>query len=131
MWWYEGNYKQSTTRAIMPFISIELVEPLQLSFHTLAEEIQQYIATKLDMPVTLIKVKFVRVAASDVAMPKGLYARLKLELKAGRDPDVLEVVGKELVTRLATRLRAENPQQAIRITADIREIHPDFLFVAE
>ena len=111
----------------MPFITIEIDDALQFSLQPFARQVHEYISSSLDIPIDKLKTKVERIKEAYVGEGDALYARLKIELKAGRDMLLLQSVVSELLEKFSLAIKSQNPKVACRITVEFREIHPDLI----
>lgn len=114
----------------MPFITIEIPEKVEFNFRPFVKEMHQYLSTELSTPIEKFKTKIFRLPETYVGNGDAMnaYARLKIELLAGRDKGKLQACGKELLKRLTDAINVENPGIKCRFTMDFSEMNLELFF---
>lgn len=111
----------------MPFITIELSDNLEFAFKPFALEMHRYLAPRFNVPVDLFKTKLLLLPYVVVGEGDYGYARLKVELKAGRNRKMLIESLAEVLKRFKKALADQNPDLHFRITCEFSEIDPELL----
>lgn len=111
----------------MPFVTLELDETLAFTLQPFASDLHRYLSITLDIPIERLKTKLHRVSECYVGQGEALYARLLIELKAGRETALLQKVAQELLTKVTEALKAQNPNSSCRVTVEFQELHPKLL----
>lgn len=116
----------------MPFITVELPQGVTLSLSCFALWLHNFLAPELGASIDQFKTKLLRPEEAFVGDGStGMsYARVKIELKAGRSLEVLKKCQTQILSYFSEALKKENPQLFCRITVEFSEIHPELL-VAE
>lgn len=112
----------------MPSITIELTKGLEIAFSPFALELHRYLAPRLNAPIETFKTKLVHV--SDFLVGESVavnYARIKIELKKGRDRSLLQECQKKLLEQFIKELESHNRAKECRITVEFSELDPDLL----
>lgn len=113
----------------MPFITLELSKDIAFDFQPFALELHSSLAPRLGVPIEYMKCVLYRPDAVVIGenASSASYARLKIELKQGREHALLIACQKEILRRFSDELRRSNPALSCRVTVEFSEITPALL----